>query len=162
MTPELTGRRAIFALEYCVDRNATRAAIAAGYSVRGSELLRNPKVSAEIARQTEERCKKLSVSADEVTKRLKRLAFFDIRKLYNEDGSLKRMVDLDDDTAAAICGVQVAKVFKHFAKGHEETGTTTKVKLCDSGINCERLGRHIPGYFKDQAGKEVPVNLAEV
>ncbi len=69
MTTELTGRQAIFVLENCVDRNATRAAIAAGYSVRGasvrgSELLRNPKVSTEIARQTEERCKKLSVSAD--------------------------------------------------------------------------------------------------
>ncbi len=34
-------------------------------------------------------------AADEITKRLKQLAFFDIRKLYNSDGSLKRIVDLE-------------------------------------------------------------------
>ncbi len=72
-------------------------------------------------------------------------------------------MDLDEDTAAAICGVQVDKLYKHFAAGQaEEMGTTTKVKLCDPGQNCERLGRHIPGYFKDQVEMEVTVNWAEV
>ena len=44
-------------------------------------MYRNAQVSAEIARLTANRCKKLDVSADEVTKRLRQLALFDIRKL---------------------------------------------------------------------------------
>lgn len=168
---ELKGRRLIFAREYCLDHNGVRAYRAAGYkcasdeaaAVGASRLLRNAKVSAEIARFNTNRCNKLDVSADEITKRLKQLAFFDIRKLYNEDGSLKRIIDLDDDTAAAVCGVQVDKLYAHFAKGKaEEMGSTTKVKLCDSGQNCERLGRHVPGYFRDQMDVEVTFNLAEV
>jgi hypothetical protein len=98
-------------------------------------LLRNVEVQHEIARLQAEIAHKLGISAEEVTKRLKQLAFFDIRKLYNQDGSLKRMIDLDDDTAAAICWVQVDQLYKHFAAGQaEEAGTTTKIKLCDSGI----------------------------
>ena len=117
----------------------------------------------EIARLQAEIAHKLGISAEEVTKRLKQLAFFDIRKLYNQDGSLKRMIDLDDDTAAAICWVQVDNLFAHFGKGEaEQIGSTTKVKLADSGMNCERLGRHIPGFFKGKVELEVPVNLAEV
>ena len=62
---------------------------------------------------------------------------------------------MDDDTAAAVSGVQVDKLFHHFAQGQsEQIGTTTKVKLADSGMNCERLGRHIPGFFKDKVDVE--------
>ena len=46
----LTKRQALFAAEYLTDLNATRSAIAAGYSKKGAEqtgsvLLRNPKVA---------------------------------------------------------------------------------------------------------------------
>ncbi len=42
----------------------------------------------EIARLQAEIAHKLEVSAEAVTKRLKQLAFFDIRKLYNPSGEL--------------------------------------------------------------------------
>ena len=41
-----------------------------------------------------------------VLKELARIGFADIRKLFNEDGSLKRFQDMDDDSAAALSGVQ--------------------------------------------------------
>ncbi len=51
----LTGKQALFAQEYLVDRNGTAAAKRAGYGeagahVEASHLLRNPKVVAEIER----------------------------------------------------------------------------------------------------------------
>lgn len=59
--------------------------------------------------------------------------------------------------------MRVNKLFAHFGKGEaEQIGSTTKVKLCDSGINCQRLGRHLPGYFKGKVEREGTVNLAEV
>ena len=51
---KITPKQAMFAAEYLIDLNATRAAIAAGFSaatahVTGSKLLRNPVVAAAIA-----------------------------------------------------------------------------------------------------------------
>ena len=55
----------------------------------------------------EERQQRLDISADGVLQQLARVAFFDPRKLFNHDGSLKNIVDLDVDTAAAIAGVEI-------------------------------------------------------
>ena len=57
----MTKRQHIFVKEYLVDSNATRAAIAAGYSkpaasAIGSRLLRNAKVRQEIEEQTSSAC----------------------------------------------------------------------------------------------------------
>jgi phage terminase small subunit len=74
----LTKKQEVFVAEYLVDFNATRAAIAAGYSengaeVRGSELLRNRKVSAEIEKRKSARCEKLEITADYVLERIKKV-----------------------------------------------------------------------------------------
>jgi phage terminase small subunit len=71
MAKELTAKQRLFVAEYLTDLNATRAAIAAGYSEKtaneqGSRLLANVKVSAEIGRQTDKRLKKLDISAEYV------------------------------------------------------------------------------------------------
>jgi len=107
--------------------------------------------------------KKLEVSAEKVVQRLKQLAFFDVRKLYNPDGSLKPITELDDETAAAICSIQVGKLYEHYAKGKaQHVGTTIKIKLCDRGINLERLGRYIPGLFKDKVDVAGTVSIADI
>lgn len=57
--PELTDKQRAFVLEYLKDKNATRAAIAAGYSAKsaysiGSELLRKPEVAEFLAQQEQQ------------------------------------------------------------------------------------------------------------
>ena len=54
----LTPKQRRFVNEYCVDENATQAAIRAGYSqngagVTGHELLKNPKIKEAIAERME-------------------------------------------------------------------------------------------------------------
>ncbi len=76
----LTPKQKLFIREYCRDLNATRAAIAAGYSengaaVQGNRLLRNAKISSEIAELTAKTCTKLEISAEKVLQELVRLAF---------------------------------------------------------------------------------------
>lgn len=74
---------------------------------------------------------------------LAELAFFDPRKMFNPDGSMKKITDMDEATVHALSGMDVEKLFKHFGKGQaEEVGTITKVRLADRGLNLERLGRH--------------------
>jgi phage terminase small subunit len=151
-------RRTLFVAEYLVDLNATRAAIAAGYSPRtagqqGSRLLKNVKVVAEIAAKTKTRIARLGVSADNVLQELARLAFFDPRKLFNPDGTPKHITELDDDTAASVAGFDAREII------HDGAGDCTrllikKYKLVDKGQNLERLGKHL-GLF-DGCRLELP------
>ena len=53
------------------------------------------------------------------------------------------MPELDHDTQAALCAIEVEKLYEHLGKGQaKEKGTLTKIKLADRGLNLERLGRH--------------------
>jgi phage terminase small subunit len=149
MSVHLSKKHEIFVAEFLVDHNASRAAIAAGYSkngagVTGHRLLKSAKIATRIAEKTAKTLQKLEITAERVLNELAKLAFLDPRKLFNPDGSLKPVTDLDDDTAAAIAGMDIEKLYEHFSKGGaKNVGTVTKVKLLDKGINLERLGRHL-------------------
>ncbi|MEJ9164039.1 terminase small subunit, partial [Paenibacillus graminis] len=72
---ELTDKQRMFVLEYMRDFNATRAAMAAGYSMRtaysiGWENLRKPEIQAEITRMKEQMAGELGLSVHRVTARL--------------------------------------------------------------------------------------------
>lgn len=111
----MTPKQERFVQEYLVDLNATQAAIRAGYSERtakviGHENLTKPDVQAAIAAAQQERAKRTGITQDRVLQELARIAFFDIRKLYSEDGALKPMHELDDDAAAVLAGVDVVEM----------------------------------------------------
>jgi phage terminase small subunit len=148
MAKGLTKRQEIFISEYLKDGNAGRSARAAGYSDKSadsqaSQLLKIPKIAERISAKHQKRCEKLDFSAEKVLEGLAKLAFFDIRKLYNEDGSLKPITELDDQTAGAICGIEVEEAYQHFGAGQAKpTGILKKIKIADRGINLERLGRY--------------------
>jgi phage terminase small subunit len=97
--------------------NGTQAAIKAGYSaktaeVAASRLLRNVKIRAFIAELIAKDEKKIGLdfSKERTLLEMGRLAFSDIRKFYNEDGSLKPIHELDDDAAAALSGFEVEEM----------------------------------------------------
>ena len=162
----LTPKQKLFIREYCRDLNATRAAIAAGYSKNGARvqahrLLANANISAEIATLTQKTCTKLEISAEKVLQELARLAFLDPRKFYNENGGLKRITELDDDTAACLAGMEVQEI-----GGDDEEKQPTvlcrKIKFADKGANLERLGRYLK-LFTDKVehsriGEEVDLS----
>lgn len=115
MSKSSQAKRAAFVAEYLVDLNATQAAIRAGYSERtakqqGARLLTKGDVQAELQAAMKARAERTEVTQDRVLKELARLAFFDMRKLYGEDGSLKRPQDWDDDTAAVLAGIEVVEL----------------------------------------------------
>lgn len=71
MSGKLTKKHQIFVAEYLACFDATKAALAAGYSPKtaqsqGCQLLKHPKVSAEITKKTEKRLEKLDITADYV------------------------------------------------------------------------------------------------
>ena len=140
----LRDKQAVFVREYLVDLNATAAAKRAGYSektahVIGQENLRKPAIKEAISEAMNARSKRTEITADRVLIELGRLAFLDIRKAFNADGSLKPIHELDDDTAAAIAGIEVSET----AGGDGSAGTLKKIKLSDKRASLELCGRHL-------------------
>lgn len=163
--PGLSPKQQRFVAEYLICLNATKAAIAAGYSengasVQGTRLLANDRISSEIAKRTAKIAQKYEITADRVLRELAKLAFYDPRKFYREDGSLKSVPELDDDSAMVLCGMEIEDAFEHFGKGQAKPkGTLKKIKMADKGLNLERLGRHLK-LFTDKLEVDIDASLA--
>lgn len=148
-----------FVAEYLVDLNATQAAIRAGYSAKtagsqGFDLLKKPEIAAAIAAAQQERGKRTEITADRVLQELGRIAFFDLRKLYRPDGSLKAMHELDDDAAAVLAGVDVVEMQGSAEMGGEDgikhiPEYTKKVKIPDKVAALGLAMRHL-GMLTDK------------
>lgn len=80
-----------------------------------------------------------------VLRELAGIAFFDIRKLFNDDGSLKRVQDLDGATAAAIASIEVVEIGPG---GQLELGK--KFKSPEKLKALDLLGTHL-GMFAKKA-----------
>lgn len=165
MAEKLSLKQKTFIAEYLIDFNATRAAIASGYSPntateQGSRLLTNVKVAAEIERRSGKRNEKLGITAERVLDEIAKLAFFDPRKLFGDDGLPLKITELDDETAAAIAGLEVEEMYEGRGEAKENVGRLRKIKIADKGINLERLGRHLK-LFTDKVdhGGKIGVNV---
>jgi Terminase small subunit len=106
-------------------------------------LLRKEHVRAAVKEKVQGKLTHLDCTADRILLELSRLAFLDTRKLFNDDGTLKPIHTLDDDTAAAIAGLDHDELFQYFGKGQRKNiGTTTKVKLVQKTQALELLGKY--------------------
>lgn len=95
--------------------NATQAAVSAGLSAKtarqqGARLLSDVAIKAEIAKRAELVAEKYELTTDLVTKSIVQELRFNPKNLYKEDGSLKAMHELDDDTVAGLTGVELIQV----------------------------------------------------
>jgi phage terminase small subunit len=149
--------------------NAAKAAELAGYSPKSarhqaSRLLTKRNVQDAIAERQARRESLSDVSAAKVVRELARIGFSDFRKLFNEDGSLKPFKDLDDDTAAAVAGVDVVERAGGMAVDGE-TGVqhvamyTKKVKLWDKNSALDKIARHL-GMFVERHEHAITVDVA--
>lgn len=111
---------------------------------RANELAANREVLGRVNELKAKAAAANEVTVERVVAELARLAFFDVRRLVNEDGSPRKLTELDDDTARAVAGLDVVRT------GNAEVGVgeVLKFKLADKGANLERLGRHL-AMFKD-------------
>jgi phage terminase small subunit len=159
----VTPKQEAFVREYLVDLNASAAARRAGYSakhadVNGPRLLGNAGIAAAVAAAQQTRAERTEITADRVLKELARIAFFDIRKLYREDGSLKSPTELDDDTAAALVGIDIQETVT--AQEDGPIITTRKAKVIDRTAALTLAMRHL-GMLRDRLEVEDITDRAE-
>lgn len=150
----VSAKRERFCREYVIDLNATQAAIRAGYSARsadvqGTQLLGIPSVAARVAELQAEIRNRLDISADRIILEMARIALSDARRLFRDDGSLRPVAEWDDETAAAVSGVDVTEEFDGRGDNRTLSGYTRKVKLWDKVQALVKLGQHL-GVFKER------------
>ncbi|KVL90770.1 terminase small subunit [Burkholderia stagnalis] len=161
---KLNSKHERFVGEYLIDLNASAAARRAGYSERtagqmGFELLKKPEIAEAIAEAMKAREKRTEITQDRVLQELARIAFFDIRRLYNEDGTMKRPDQLDDDAAAVLSGLDVIE--QQTAEADAEgnltfTPTLTKkAKVFDKNTALTLAMRHL-GMLRDKVELGLP------
>lgn len=136
MSGELTPKQQRFVEEYLIDLNATQAAIRAGYSPEtaysiGSENLKKPEIATAIEAARKNLSETSGITLERVQKEYARLAFLDIRKAFDEEGRLKPIHELDDDTAAAIAGIETEALFEGRGDDREMIGRLHKLRLSD-------------------------------
>ena len=143
----MTEKQKIFADEYLIDLNATRAYRKAYPSVKkdetaaqaGSRMLRNVKVAEYIAERMQARQERTEITQDRVLEELAAIAFAratDYAEVKDDQVFIKDTAGLSENQIKAIAGIKQGKF-------------GIEVKLSDKEKALELLGRHL-GMFKDR------------
>lgn len=160
--PRFTPKQQRFVAEYLVDLNGTRAAIRAGYAKSSAEerarsLLKLPQfahVAAAIEAGKAAALAEIGVNRERVLRELAHIGLADIRKLYDENGNLRPIDQLDDDAAASIAGIEVEELYEYEGQGkgrqRVNVGRVRKVKRFEKTKALELLGRHLGLWLDPQ------------
>lgn len=144
-------RKQLFAYAYIANgHNGTQAAIAVGCPKKGARVtatrwLTDANVKAILAAETKKAVQIAGLSVERTLQELARLAYSDVRRLYDENGNIKAIHLLDDDTAACIAGVE----FEEINVGGLKVGRTSKLKIVDKKGSLDMAMRHHGQYEKD-------------
>jgi phage terminase small subunit len=158
-------RRTRFVKEYLLDQNATRAAVAAGYSektasVQGHQLLSKPDIRQAIDAANAEVNSKLDLTVQRVKEEIFRLCFYDPAVFFNENGSPKAMHEIPEDARRAIVGFETAELFEGTGQDRGLAGYIKKFKLASKDRALELAARHLK-MLTDRVEVSGLVGLAE-
>src|SRR5476649_313725 len=106
----LTPKQRAFCDAYLIDRNATAAALRAGYSksiALNGYLMTLPKIKQYLNERTDQAAEQAQVSQDMVLRELCKIAFGNMGNYFLPDGGLKPMHELTADETAALWSVSV-------------------------------------------------------
>jgi phage terminase small subunit len=164
---QFTYKQEAFINEYIVDLNATQAAIRAGYSEDtagsiGHELLKKPEIRQAIQKAMDSRAERTKITADRVLNELGKIGFSDVRKILAANGNLRDLIDVDDDTAAAIQSVELVTRNENLKddEGNRPIEYVHKIRFADKKGSLELLGKHLKIFDnRDPAGEKGNVSV---
>lgn len=162
---KLTVKQERFCLEYVANGGNASEAYRTAYDTSASastigpkscNMLKQDKIRARVDQllgEEEARIKrKYQLDQDRVIKEYVRLAFADTRKIFNEDGSIKNITDIDDDTAAAIGGVEIFE-------GPIDGQRRTKLKMLDKRQPLQDIAKMLGMFREDNAQKRTVFDM---
>jgi len=156
------GRKKAFIESYIANGgNATAAAVTAGFSAKtarqqGARLLSNVAIKAEISKRAEAVANKYELTSELAARSIVQELSFDPAKLYNENGSLKAITDLDEDTRMALVGIE----FEERGGGDTPVVTVRKVKWASRASARDHLMKHLGMFEADNSQKPASLSLS--
>lgn len=146
----LNYRQELFAREYLVDLNATKAAIRAGYSAKtagqiGERLLKNVVIAKKVQRAMDARAKRIDITADAVLQELAKIAFantLDYVRVLDDGSVVVDMSKATRDQMAALCEV-TSEVYLEGSGDAAKEVKRVKFKMADKRGALVDLGRNL-------------------
>ena len=159
-----------FADKYFETLNATQSAIYAGYSElsatsQASQLLSDPEVQEYLQAMRAEYAEKSGINKERILEEYAKIAFFDIREIYDVDGGLINVKQLDDKSAGAIASIKSSEEWGEDDEGRKMViGTVKEVKIFDKIRALQDLGKHLGLFEKDndQKAKAAQVTIFQL
>jgi hypothetical protein len=147
----LTPKQQAFCDEYLVDRNATAAALRAGYArsiALNGYLMTIPKIKQYLKNHSEAAAEKAQVSHDMILRELCKIAFGNMRDYFLPEGGLKPAHELTDDQAAALWSTSITD-----SGSGGGTQTITKIRMYNKLTALDKIAKHLNFY---QPGEQRP------
>ena len=148
-------RRKLFVEAYLTNGgNASQAAVAAGFSQKtagaaGSRLLKHVDVVLTLQQRRKVVIEKMELTTERTLREIARLAYCDPRKFFYDNGAPKPIHELDDDSAAALAGMEVTEEYEGSGQDRVFKGFTKKYKLADKNAALEKAMKHLGQYEQD-------------
>lgn len=164
MIKDLTIRQENFVLAYLDSQNASAAYRIAYNTERMKEatvnrtakrLADNPKIIARMNELRKPIIKKAQLRLEDVITENARIAFFDIRTMFDANGNIKPVQDWNDNIGAAVSSIEVFEEFDGHGKDRVYIGQTKKIKFWDKSAALDKLMKHLGGYAEDNKQKEI-------
>lgn len=162
-------RRARFVAEYLKDFNAQQAAIRAGYAkgsahVTASRLLRDPVIAAQIGAAHAKANALAEITVERTRQEIARIAFGDIRQLFDDAHNLRPITELSEAEAALIAGIDSFEEYDGRGEERVATGMVRRVKLRDKLVALEKcmsiLGMHKSASPGEAGGLNLTIRLS--
>lgn len=152
-----------FCEEYIIDLDSKRAAEMAGYEgpQSGNRLLQQPKIKTHVKKLMAQKSETTAITAHHVLLELARVGFSDVRKLVKEDGSIKPILEWDDDTSRAVASIEVDELFEGKSAKRTQIGVTRKIKFWDKNRSLETMAKHL-GMLIERREDKVTVTLEKL
>lgn len=153
--PIITPKQAKFIEVYAATLDTVRSAKEAGYTStrEARRLLKKKHVLDAINTQMKSKGINIEPTIPRILQELMRIAFFDPKDLYYDDGTPKALTEISEDARRCIVGIEFALE----GKG-EDAVTIKKYKIADKHKALENLGRHL-AMFTDKMKVDVNTEL---
>lgn len=151
-------KKKLFAEAYIANGgNASEAAKSAGYSaktagVTGCRLLKDVQVQSVLGERQKALANKYELTAESIIKSIAQDLHFDPANLFNGDGSVKAVAEMDADTRMALVSIETLQL-----GDADSPAIIRKIKWATKHQAREQAMKHLGMFEKDNKQKSDPI-----
>lgn len=125
-----------------------------------SRLLTNDNVQEYINELQEEARNRHRITVDKIANEYMKLAFFNPADVFNDNGTMKDIQQLDNNVTAAIKSIKIKEDYRYEDGEQVFDGYTKEITFADKRASLDSLGKFL-GMFveKYELGNDIKINI---